>query len=112
MVSDGEWLSEMVSEMKGKMMSRLFAGNAPDGGVVIGESDEWTLYMNAKFSTDQWLSLKLVTKEKRESKGNFWLGWNGSRFAGGRDIQTLRSHYPHLESMIVEMLDAFGWTPA
>ena len=66
-------------------------------GVVIGERDDWQL--SQKHPAHGWASIKLVHMTARKGsirKRSFHLGWNGIRFANGRDFTILRNHYPDL----------------
>lgn len=68
----------------------------PDGA-VIGQRDDWQL--SQKRSANGWASIKLVHMATRRGairKRAFHLGWNGARFANGRDFTILRNHYPDL----------------
>lgn len=80
-----------------------FKGNVPEGAELIAENDKWMLFDRFK-PTGQWTNLKLVSKEPRTRKANFWLGWNGDRFTKNSDTDVLREHNPEVIEWMVEVL--------
>jgi hypothetical protein len=78
------------------MSGKWYVGNDPDSGVVVAENEGWKIFEMQKKSQNQWLSLKAVSKVKRRNKANFWLAWNGDRFAAGKDLAIMVQHWPEL----------------
>lgn len=80
-------------------------------GKVIGELDDWQL--SKKLPSNDWASIKLVHMTAAKGsirKRSFHLGWNGARFANGRDLTILRNHYPNLYDWVRDciMEDEYG----
>lgn len=74
---------------------RLYAGRPPSGGRFVGGIDCWNVWL--RYNGNHWVTVKLTLRRpKRGPKGNFWLGWNGERFAKNLDYATLQAHYPDL----------------
>jgi hypothetical protein len=52
-----------------------------------------------------WMTLKLVlTPPLRARKANYWLGWNGQRFANTSDLTRLRTLQPQLYEWLLDRL--------
>lgn len=85
------------------MSKKKFSGNPPDGGVLLAQNAEWALYDSQK-GVDGWRSLKLVSKERRETKANFWISCCEDRLAESRDKLCLAENYPELYDWVLEVL--------
>lgn len=79
---------------------RRFHGNcpAPDSGyeqVGVISDGEARFRVFVRPRTDAgWFSIKVVAAEPVKGKANFWLGWNGTRWAHNIDERCLRERYP------------------
>lgn len=82
------------------MSKKKFAGKPPEGGVVVAENDEWVLWDTLK-GNGEWRSLKLVSKDRRERKANFWVGCNSERMAECKDKDCLMENYPELYDWVI-----------
>ena len=49
-----------------------------------------------------WVNLKLVLKKPhRAPKANYWLAWNGKRFAKNHDEEVLRKRQPEVYAAVL-----------
>jgi len=96
-----------------------FCGNRPDeskgwwmvdeviGETLNGQGDTlWQLWCRGEPDEESgWLAVKLVLKpgQPQRRKANFWLAFNGERWARSRDGEKLHVKYPALE-------EAAAWT--
>lgn len=90
---------------------RRFVGNAPDEGVEVAASGDLTLYHMPKQDNGSWANLKLVAKQKRRRKANWWFGWNKDeqRLAESRDVKTLKDKNPEVvDWLVVQCQQTFG----
>lgn len=89
-------------------MARKFRGNAPlgEGYLVLGRAradGEWLVYGKLK-AGEAWMTVKVVSAQPRAHKANFWIGWDGKRFAQHKDYVTLLQHHPDLVQAVEEVL--------
>jgi hypothetical protein len=88
---------------------RFFDGNHPDedsGWIRIGQikREEFDLSVYTKGWSNGWKSIKLVSNKRTPNKANYWLGWDGNRFANSGDYRKMVEHKDWAESMLVEIL--------
>ncbi len=88
-------------------MKRRFKGNRPESGSLIGETVEFELFVRPGGNVNS-LSLKLVSKQPRLHKGNFWLLFDGKKFVG-RDGAILAERLPDYVPFILKSIDQYGW---
>lgn len=69
----------------------------------IAEKDGFTLFNLKDRSTLEWRNLKLVRKGKAP-KNNWWLAWNGERFAVNHDEGKLAEHHPEIRGWVIQVL--------
>jgi hypothetical protein len=55
---------------------------------VVQDGVEWLVYMRPG-SGNGWDSVKVVANGRAPTKANYWLGWNGSRFASQHGLVML-----------------------
>jgi hypothetical protein len=81
-------------------------GKVPSKGnwVVIAENGGWWLRLNADTRHAAWQSIKLGSKVSREGSANFWLAWNGQRFAERSDWWRLLDQWPGAALWALETL--------
>lgn len=72
---------------------------------LIGETNEWWLFDREK-GTGSWKSLKLVLKDQKYKKRNFWLGWSTKekRISVNSDSKILKEHYTEFYDQVLERL--------
>ena len=96
-------------------MERAYFGNHESeetGWIKLGDVEEghglkWTLYRKAQPTSDEWDYIKVVAYGRVAKKANYWLSWNGSRFATGGDFMKLAQHRKELCNMVLSFMD--GW---
>ena len=80
---------------------KQYRGNVPksDGWVRfdLGEINhaDWILFTR-KNDYNEWVNVQVSANGSAERKANYHMGWNGSRWAHGRDVETMREHRPKL----------------
>lgn len=89
-------------------MARKFKGHAPlgEGYVVLGRAradGEWLVYGKIK-PGEVWMTVKVAAAQPRERKANFWIGWDGRRFAQHKDVVTMLQHHPELAKAVEDVL--------
>lgn len=84
------------------MKKKKYRGKPPLDATLLAEKEGWELW--SKAATNGWFNLKLIHLEPRNEKGNFWLGYNGERFAQNRDLVTLQEHEPEMLRWVEEVL--------
>ena len=102
-------LDEAMGQPVGIKVGRRYRGNHPVGkpwfevmGVVQGtEGVFWSAYMAQGRHAGQgarpgWFDIRLCVHGWRARKANFWLGWNGERFAVNHHLRILQEHEPKL----------------
>lgn len=70
--------------------------------LTTGAKTLWLVYV--RHDPSGWTNIKIAAKAKAGRKANYWLGWNGERFARGRDLEFLMTHRPSLYKDLVEEL--------
>lgn len=72
---------------------------------LIGETNEWWLFDREK-DQGNWKNLKLVLKDKKYKKRNFWFGWDTKqkRMTKTNDTKILKEHYTEFYDQMVERL--------
>ena len=55
---------------------------------VVDDAQRWFVYIRPDVSGD-WATVKVVADGRASGKANYWLGWNGSRWARQGDLVTL-----------------------
>lgn len=91
--------------MKTKMVkqARTFSGTAPKDGVLVAENEQWAIYDRLRPS-GKWSAIKIVSKKPRAIKANYWLGWDGERFAKNRDYRLLAANRPEVARWAEQLL--------
>ncbi len=85
-------------------MNILYKGNRPTGGKLLTKLHPWRIFHLPKRSTAEWLNLKVALAAGYEKeKANFYLAWNGRRWAKTKDLVLLKEREPEFFTK----LDAF-----
>lgn len=89
-------------------MHRGRHGDKNDGWVKLGpvgnaEGVVWLMFAKKQPSDSGWIYAKLVADGSVRHKANYWLSWNGERFASGGDYVKLIDH----RKDILDMAKAF-----
>lgn len=91
------------------MTEKMYKGKKPrtSGWEQIGEVENdcrWLVFV--KDSPDsEWMTVKVVAVDRAPSKANYWLGWNGKRFAQQQDAFAIMQHRPELLRAAERMLE-------
>jgi hypothetical protein len=96
-------------------MGRTYSGNhegEETGWIRLGEvgkfeNVKWVLYRKPQPSGGEWDYIKLVANGRVVNKANYWLSWNGARFAMGGDFSKLAQHRNELCDMVVLFMEEF-----
>jgi len=88
--------------------SKTYQGRPPKKGwdfVSAIETDEtwWSVFVKTQTSPD-WTTFKVCAQRPVPSKGNYWLSWSGTRFAGGGDFDKLVEQRPELRAAVQRAL--------
>jgi hypothetical protein len=67
------------------------------------EETPWAVFTRPQPSPD-WITVKVCAQQPVSFKGNYWLSWSGSRFAGGGDFDKLAEHRPALRAAVQRVL--------
>jgi len=86
--------------------SSYWTPKAPKDGELVFSNDDFDLWQVKRSSG--WFSLKLIDKRDGErKKRSFRIGWNGVRFAEGKELQALQRY--NLKHLTLEILKAAGF---
>lgn len=97
-------------------MSRRYLGNPgeeSEGWSLVGcigklEKSNWVAYSKKQPSDGEWDYIKLSSLAPVPYKANYWLSWNGERFAKGGDIIKMIEHRPELYKMLCDFMAKNG----
>lgn len=79
----------------------------------IDHLDECVWIVYAKPRTDKgWINYKIVAEDRAPYKANYWLGWNGSRFAVSSDYIRLVQDRPELAEAVQDFVREEDLPPA
>jgi hypothetical protein len=83
----------------------------------VGYRAGWTLYICDRqtiyFGYDReiiygdWVRLKLEARDIKRRKSDWWLSWNGVRFARSHDSELLVKQHPEIHDWLVFVLSGF-----
>lgn len=86
----------------GKRKKRIFFGNDPDPrtgweqvGVISDGDARFKVFVRPK-TPQGWISVKLSAADPILGKANYWIGWNGARWASNADGRLLQTSHPEL----------------
>ncbi|MEO1324172.1 MAG: hypothetical protein AAFV59_14315 [Pseudomonadota bacterium] len=90
-------------------MTRRFKGNHLDSERLLSEIKHedriWCLYDRGE--NNGWHNFKLVLKEGRAAKANYWLAGSPEKQASGRDYRILKMNNPGLFEEVQERIGMF-----
>ena len=92
------------------MAGRYFKGNHPTeefGWIKIGsiEHKEFDFSVFAKEWSNGWRQIKVSSNKKTRNKANYWLSWNGERFANGKDYKAMTEHKDWAVTMLIDVIN-------
>lgn len=88
---------------------KLRKGNRPEGpgwlfkSILVG-AIEWEVCYRVANAGVSWTEVKLAAKAPAPYKGNFYMKWNGTRFANSRDAEILASQHKELHDAAIKLL--------
>ncbi|MCE2839403.1 MAG: hypothetical protein LW834_21040 [Cyanobium sp. 49614_E6] len=100
---------------------QLFSGNKPQAdhwyhvSLVTCDGIDWEVWAQqtiVRGVISGWFNLKICASGDAPNKANYWIGWNGERFASGRGLSQLRMGRPHMEQRLVDALSKIDLTAA
>lgn len=93
-----------------KKVIKSYAGHEPpaedgwkDVGMVPGRklrNSYWRIFARRRDGVEGWIMIKIFSEEKVKHKANFWLDWNGERFACRGDFLKILNNFPAMASRI------------
>lgn len=89
---------EQVEQQHGK----TFCGHKPSAAwKQIGVTEQidgvaYDVFRLDDDGTSGWVNIKFAARTSAAHKANYWLAWNGERFAQSRDYTVAREHRPAL----------------
>lgn len=90
-------------------MTRAFKGNHLDGERLLSEIEHkdriWCLYDRGEKSG--WHNFKLVLKEGRAAKANYWFAGSADKQTSGRDYRILKMNDPDLLEEVQDRIGAY-----
>lgn len=93
------------------MKQRMYKGKQPrtegwEQIAVIEEDVRWLVFVKHSPDTD-WLTVKVVADGRVPCKANYWLGWNGKRFAQVQDTFAIMQRRPELLKAVERLIDGY-----
>ena len=81
-------------------------GTPPKDGNLIAENNEWMLYLLSGRTADGFINAKLVSKQRRADRANYWLGFRRANVAlcMGHDAKQIEQLYPELYRWVTQVL--------
>jgi hypothetical protein len=94
------------------MNVKMYKGKKPrtDGWEHIGDIEQdgrWLVFVRQNADID-WLTAKVVADGRAQGKANYWLGWNGKRFAQQTDAFAMVQGRPELMHKVEQMLEGYA----
>lgn len=97
-----------------QVRQKMYMGNPgeiDDGWAVIGllgkhDGATWSVYRKEKESG--WDYIKVVANKRVPRKANYWLSWNGHRFASGFDFFKMMEHRADLGGEVSKFMRQWG----
>ena len=94
------------------MNAKMYRGRKPrtEGWEHIGDIEQdvyWRMFVKEN-ADSEWASVKVVAAGRARGKANYWLGWDGKRFANFKDMLALAQHRPDLLHMVERMLEGYS----
>jgi hypothetical protein len=94
---------------------KMYAGNHPDasegwtqlGEIYDGDGLPWAVYQQDK-NKKGWSDVKVAVWDDAPNKGNYWLVWNGSRFAKSSELEKMETHRSALASELRQLMAEYA----
>lgn len=93
------------------MTARMYKGKRPrtDGWEQLAEIEDdvrWLVFVKDD-PDSEWLTVKVVADGRVPHKANYWLGWNGKRFAQQQDAFAIIQRRPELLRAVERLIGAY-----
>lgn len=94
------------------MTERKYKGKKPrtegwEQIAVIEDDVRWLVFV--KDNPDSgWMTVKLVADGRVPFKANYWLGWNGKRFAQVQDVFAIMQRRPEMLKVVERLVDGYS----
>lgn len=94
------------------MTDKMYKGKRPrtEGWVQVAviEGDvRWLMFVKDN-PDNEWLTVKLAADGRVPFKANYWLGWNGTRFAQQQDAFAIMQRRPELLKAVERLLEGYS----
>lgn len=94
------------------MNTKMYKGKKPrtDGWEHIGDIEQdvrWRMFVKENADSG-WASVKVVAAGRAQGKANYWLGWDGKRFANFKDTLVMMQGRPELLHKVEQMLEGYS----
>lgn len=93
------------------MTERKYKGKKPrtEGWEQIAAIDDevWWLVFVKNSPTSEWMTVKVVADGRVPCKANYWLGWNGKRFAQVQDAFAIMQRRPELLKAVERLVEGY-----
>ena len=91
------------------MTDKMYKGKKPRtaGWEQIGEVENecrWLVFVKDG-AKSEWMTVKVVADGRAPSKANYWLGWNGKRFAQQQDAFAIMQRRPELLRAVERLIE-------
>lgn len=90
-------------------MKTVWKGAAPKGSGwqlagTVSDGVKWAVWL--RDGGNGWVTVKLAAAGTVRGKANYWMGWNGARFARTVDYEALKARRPDLVEPLKDVLRA------
>jgi hypothetical protein len=94
------------------MTDRMYRGKRPrtEGWEHIASIEDdvrWLVFVKDN-PDNEWLTVKVVADGRVPFKANYWLGWNGKRFAQVQDTFAIMQRRPELLKVVERLIDGYS----
>lgn len=93
-------------------MPKFYQGSIPhqdaiivDNNFIDNNGSSWVVAIR---STDEWFNITFHVRGKRRSKANFYLAWNGERFANGNCFKAATKNMPEIIDKAMLVIDEYA----
>lgn len=94
------------------MADRRYKGKRPrtegwEQIAVIEDDARWLVFVKDN-PDNEWLTVKIAADGRVPFKANYWLGWNGKRFAQVQDTFAIMQRRPELFKVVERLIDGYS----
>ena len=93
------------------MTERKYKGKKPrtegwEQIAAIEDEVRWLVFVKDN-PDNEWITVKVVADGRVPFKANYWLGWNGKRFAQVQDTFAIMQRRPELLKVVERLIDGY-----